>query len=244
MGSGLYFSLDSLPARYREQVQRQLAPRKPVPPSDGQETTPVPPPKTAPVVVRNRSHASEDWRCEEPRRKKAKRNARFAELPEGQGDAVGKVRAPVVMTRRHEMTRPERTFQRLFLLGGGYYEPITLNLPGSGRYTPDFMYVDDADADGEDKAVSSNVLRTIKDIVLVEVKGAYHLQSHQRAATAFKTACATYPMFTFVWAEQQKNPALWRIALYRGGQQCGDAFLGTADEFHRRATSGGEAVGE
>ena len=68
-------------------------------------------------------------------------------------------------------------------LGGrGRFEAVTLRLPGGGRYTPDFMTIDDG------------------VVTFHEVKGSYRLGSQGRAYTAFHEAAAYYPMWRFVWA--------------------------------------------
>ena len=148
------------------------------------------------------------------------RNRKPNPTPKPKRGKQGKVRAPITITDRESgMSKPERIFNRDFLGGRGKYEAITLNLPSGLKYTPDWMICDLEP--GEDK-----------EIELIEVKGNYHLQSHQRAATAFKTATALYPEFSFVWAEQQKNPSMWKIACYQGGKQVGEVFLGTKEDFN------------
>lgn len=81
-----------------------------------------------------------------------------------------------------KQTQTERRYNRECLGGRGRFAPVALRLPGGGRYTPDFMTVDD-------------------DVVTFhEVKGSYRLGSQGRAYTAFHEAAAYYPMWRFVWA--------------------------------------------
>lgn len=80
-------------------------------------------------------------------------------------------------------TETERRYNRDELGGRGRFEPVTLRLPGGGRYTPDFMTVDDG------------------VVTFHEVKGSYRLGSQGRAFTAFHDAAACYPMWRFVWAK-------------------------------------------
>ena len=81
-----------------------------------------------------------------------------------------------------KMTQTEERYQRDVLHGAGRFEALTLKLPGGGRYTPDFMTVDDG------------------VVTFHEVKGSYRLGSQGRAFTAFHDAAAYYPMWRFVWA--------------------------------------------
>lgn len=81
-----------------------------------------------------------------------------------------------------KQTETEKRYNRDILGGRGRFEPVTLRLPGGGRYTPDFMTVDDG------------------VITFHEVKGSYRLGSQGRAHTAFHEAAAYYPMWRFVWA--------------------------------------------
>ena len=81
-----------------------------------------------------------------------------------------------------KMSKTEERYRRDVLNGGGRFEPVSLRLPGGGRYTPDFMTVDDG------------------VVTFHEVKGSYRLGSQGRAYTAFHEAAAYYPMWRFVWA--------------------------------------------
>jgi hypothetical protein len=84
---------------------------------------------------------------------------------------------------RGQMSKTEERFAREFHLLGLYYEPLSLRLPGGGRYTPDFASID-----------------RDQRITLYEVKGSYRLHSHGRAHLAFRVAAATYSeLFTFKW---------------------------------------------
>ena len=81
-----------------------------------------------------------------------------------------------------KQTKTEERYNRDMLGGKGRFEAVTLHLPGGGRYTPDFMTVDDG------------------VVTFHEVKGSYRLGSQGRAYTAFHEAAAYYPMWRFVWA--------------------------------------------
>lgn len=81
-----------------------------------------------------------------------------------------------------KQTQTEQKYNRECLGGLGRFEAVTLHLPGGGRYTPDFMTVDDG------------------VVTFHEVKGSYRLGSQGRAFTAFHDAAAYYPMWRFVWA--------------------------------------------
>jgi len=81
-----------------------------------------------------------------------------------------------------KQTKTEERYNRECLGGRGRFEPVALRLPGGGRYTPDFMTVDDG------------------VVTFHEVKGSYRLGSQGRAFTAFHEAAAYYPMWRFVWA--------------------------------------------
>lgn len=81
-----------------------------------------------------------------------------------------------------KQTDTEKRYNRDVLGGKGRFEAVTLRLPGGGRYTPDFMTIDDG------------------RVTFHEVKGSYRLGSQGRAFTAFHDAAAYYPMWRFVWA--------------------------------------------
>jgi hypothetical protein len=63
------------------------------------------------------------------------------------------------------------------------YEALTFRLANGHRYTPDWVYADDAGR-----------------MVCVEVKGAYRFGSHQRARLAFDQARIEWPGICWVWA--------------------------------------------
>ena len=81
-----------------------------------------------------------------------------------------------------KQTKTEQRYNRECLGGRGRFEAVSLRLPGGGRYTPDFMTIDDG------------------VVTFHEVKGSYRLGSQGRAFTAFHDAAAYYPMWRFVWA--------------------------------------------
>lgn len=82
-------------------------------------------------------------------------------------------------------TKTEERYNRDVLRGLGRFEAVCLYLPGGGRYTPDFMTIDDG------------------TVTFHEVKGSYRLGSQGRAHTAFQEAAAAFPMWRFVWAVER-----------------------------------------
>ena len=82
-------------------------------------------------------------------------------------------------------TETEKRYNAQILHGLGRFEAVTLVLPGGGRYTPDFMTLDDG------------------RVTFHEVKGSYRLGSQGRAYTAFHEAAAAFPFFRFVWAAER-----------------------------------------
>ena len=86
---------------------------------------------------------------------------------------------------RGKQTETEKRYNAHHLHGLGRFEAVTLILPGGGRYTPDFMTVDDG------------------TVTFHEVKGSYRLGSQGRAYTAFHEAAAAFPFFRFVWAAER-----------------------------------------
>lgn len=84
-----------------------------------------------------------------------------------------------------KQTKTEERYNRDVLGGMGRFEAVTLHLPGGGRYTPDFMTVDDG------------------VVTFHEVKGSYRLGSQGRAWTAFREAAAAFPLWRFVWAAER-----------------------------------------
>ena len=94
---------------------------------------------------------------------------------------------PLRFERDAKMTATEKLYLSSVLKGAGRFEPMTLHLPGGGRYTPDFLTFEDGIP------------------TLTEVKGSYRLGSQGRAFTAFHEAAAAFPFFRFVWAEKNKD---------------------------------------
>ena len=86
-----------------------------------------------------------------------------------------------------KQTKTEQLYNQTVLHGRGRFEAVCLYLPGGGRYTPDFMTIDDG------------------RVTFHEVKGSYRLQSQGRALTAFQEAAAAFPCFAFVWAKKLDN---------------------------------------
>lgn len=86
-----------------------------------------------------------------------------------------------------KQTKTEERYNRDVLGGLGRFEAVCLYLPGGGRYTPDFMTVDEG------------------VVTFHEVKGSYRLGSQGRAHTAFQEAAAAFPLWRFVWATERKG---------------------------------------
>jgi hypothetical protein len=117
--------------------------------------------------------------------RQARQDAPVARPPDGRGLApYNPAESAEVPLRAAEakQTQTERRYNRDVLGGRGRFEAVSLRLPGGGRYTPDFMTVDDG------------------VVTFHEVKGSYRLGSQGRAFTAFHEAAAYYPMWRFVWA--------------------------------------------
>lgn len=93
-------------------------------------------------------------------------------------------------------TKTEERYNREVLGGLGRFEAVSLRLPGGGRYTPDFMTIDDG------------------QVTFHEVKGSYRLGSQGRAYTAFHDAAAYYPMWRFVWAHWTGKA--WEVRKFAG----------------------------
>lgn len=89
-----------------------------------------------------------------------------------------------IRTAPGKQTATEKRYNRDCLGGRGRFEAVSLRLPGGGRYTPDFMTIDDGGV-----------------VTFHEVKGSYRLGSQGRAYTAFHEAAACFPMWRFVWAK-------------------------------------------
>ena len=90
-----------------------------------------------------------------------------------------------------KQTETEKRYNRLVLAGAGRFEAVTLHLPGGGRYTPDFMTLDEG------------------TVTFHEVKGSYRLASQGRALTAFQEAVAAFPCFRFVWAVERAQKGVF-----------------------------------
>jgi hypothetical protein len=90
-----------------------------------------------------------------------------------------------------KMTKTEQQFEaRLVAMYGREcvrFESMTLRLANGHRYTPDF------------------VVRHGDRLAIYEVKGSYRLHSHGRARLAFDQARTEWPMWSWVWAEKQKD---------------------------------------
>jgi hypothetical protein len=101
--------------------------------------------------------------------------------------ATESVAAPFRVAGDVKQSKTEQKYNREVLNGQGRFEAVCLYLPGGGRYTPDFMTIDDG------------------VITFHEVKGSYRLGSQGRAYTAFHEAAAYFPMWRFVWAHWTGN---------------------------------------
>ena len=122
------------------------------------------------------------------------------------------LRAPVRMKKAEDgPNKTEAQFNREMLHGIGKYEAVTLHLPGGVKYTPDFLFERDGDT------------------FLVEVKGSYRLPTHGRSVAAFKSACAQFPMFVFLFAELGKDGKTWTVGRYQDGRETG-VVRGTAND--------------
>ena len=134
-------------------------------------------------------HFSEQWLEEYRRklgsaRKPARKPAEARPEPAPELVPYSPAESVAVPLRAAEakQTKTEQKYNRECLGGRGRFEAVSLRLPGGGRYTPDFMTVDDG------------------VVTFHEVKGSYRLGSQGRAYTAFHDAAAYYPMWRFVWA--------------------------------------------
>lgn len=115
------------------------------------------------------------------------------------------------------MNANEARFQRQILEGRGRYEPvrITITRRKERKYTPDFLF----ETEGGVRAI-------------VEVKGAYKLQSEERARLAWEIAAegdATGAVF--VWARAR-----------RGGYDC-EAWFDNGRRIEKRRVANGEDFG-
>lgn len=116
MGSGVHFSLDQLPERYRAQVARSAL-------VGGYHQSVRP---HGDMKVANGGDGRGDGGVRG-------------------GDGKGRARAPVRLPRAagRAPNKTEERFNREMLLGRGKYEGLTLHLPSGVKYTPDFVFEDD-----------------------------------------------------------------------------------------------------
>ena len=110
--------LSDLPEHLRVQAERQLAPRKPIPPA------PLP--------------------LETPQNAQERPSAPAAPSPRNLAPYRHATRQkPPLRPFGTGMNKTEQAYQREILHGKGRYEPMTFHLLGGCRYTPDFMTIDD-----------------------------------------------------------------------------------------------------
>lgn len=118
---------------------------------------------------------------------------------ESPSDTIGGVSEPPRRNLREaQMSSTERRFQRDVLNNQGWFEAVTLRLPGGSRYCADFLVMSDGVP------------------TLVECKGSFRLGSQGRAHTAFLEAAALYSsVFRFVWAEEipAKKGGGWKYSI-------------------------------
>ena len=107
-----------------------------------------------------------------------------------------------------KQTEAEKRYNRSVLNGKGRFEAVCLYLPGGGRYTPDFMTIDDG------------------VVTFHEVKGSYRLGSQGRAHTAFQEALAAFPMWRFVWAVEKKGGSGFEIKTFDPKTILGESTIG------------------
>ena len=107
-----------------------------------------------------------------------------------------------------KQTKTEQRYNRDILGGSGRFEAVCLYLPGGGRYTPDFMTIDEG------------------VVTFHEVKGSYRLGSQGRAHTAFFEALAAFPMWRFVWAVEKKGGGGFERKTFDPSAILGESTLG------------------
>lgn len=112
-----HVTLADLPARYREQVERQLRASGCLPGANGNSHTYNAP---SSAVAGETSMVSS-------------------------GEPAGVARRLSAGDRKRGPNKNEEMFNRLVLGGRGKFEVITLHLPGGSRYTPDFVTFDKTD---------------------------------------------------------------------------------------------------
>lgn len=78
--------------------------------------------------------------------------------------------------------------------------PLTITKIKMRRYTPDYRTELD---DGRE--------------MLIEVKGSYRLQSHERARLAWEIAAESNPQTVFVWAAKSPKTGRFEMEIWEGG---------------------------
>lgn len=81
------------------------------------------------------------------------------------------------------------------------FEPFSIWVSGGFRYTPDFLV---QTGNGE--------------LLIVETKGSWRLQSHSRARIAFADASTRTPGFVFCWAKENKKHNDFSLEFWRCGK--------------------------
>lgn len=216
MGSGVHFSLDQLPERYRAQVSRAMSA-----PNWSHVASVRPHNDGGKPQDRRDDKRGDDKRGNDKRGNDKCGNDKCGGGKHRHGKGGGKCRAPINLPRSaaEGPNKTEERFNREMLLGRGKYEALTLHLPGGVKYTPDFVF------ENEGK------------VYLAEVKGNYRLPTHGRSVMAFKIACSEFPMFGFVFAELCGDGRTWKVGVYEGGLLKHTAE-GTAQELHGEETDG------
>ena len=101
---------------------------------------------------------------------------------------------PKPAKRKSTQRTPNQTEQRFndeYLFGRGIYEGVTFHLAGGSRYTPDYVYWENAHG--------------VDTLYAYEVKGSHKFPSENRALTAFLECRARFTKVCFSWYRLNEN---------------------------------------
>lgn len=111
--------------------------------------------------------------------------------------AAGPAKRPVTRTGTEALFERWHLADRLHLFQP---PPFTITRTSKRRYTADFE-------------------TTLKDgrTMVIEVKGSYKLQSHERARLAWEIAAESNPQAVFVWAAKSPKTGRFDMEIWEGG---------------------------